>query len=343
MRKYPVYAPVMIPTLCRFEHFKRCVDSLSRCTGAEYTELYIGLDYPSKESHWEGYRKICDYVERITGFEYVIVLKREYNYGISANFRDLVAHIKQKYDRYIFSEDDNEFAPNFLEYMNAGLEKYKDDPSVLRICGCVMPWDADYEGCMRTYKYNSFPAKDYNGLGVGKWFSKAIPLTYTKDSILHSYKLTFKTFLYGYCLAIDRFLQQLNKESQLPDVCLRLYCAFNGKYCIFPRVSKVKNWGYDGTGLNSDNNPHWLEVQTLDIEKTFDFDDFEIKDYPEVKRFVKQMYDEPINYPHIRKSVMLNYLFYRFTGIRPQDVSNGQRARTYLIHHIFRKNENNRK
>ena len=167
MKKYPVYAPVVIPTLCRFEHFKRCIDSLSRCTGAEFTDVYIGLDYPLKDSHWEGYRKICDYLEHFTGSFHLIVVKRDKNYGFRGNIRDLIEQVRCDYDRYILSEDDNEFAPNFLEYMNVGLEKYKDDPNVLRICGCVMPWEADYEGCLETYRYNSFPAKDYNGLGVG--------------------------------------------------------------------------------------------------------------------------------------------------------------------------------
>lgn len=40
------FAPVIIPTLCRYEHFKECLESLSRCTWAEKTEVYIGLDYP---------------------------------------------------------------------------------------------------------------------------------------------------------------------------------------------------------------------------------------------------------------------------------------------------------
>ena len=48
-----IYAPVVIPTLCRYEHLKRCIDSLSNCTGADRTELYIGLDFPAEESHWE--------------------------------------------------------------------------------------------------------------------------------------------------------------------------------------------------------------------------------------------------------------------------------------------------
>ena len=33
-----LYAPVVIPTLCRYEHFKACLESLSLCTGAENTD-----------------------------------------------------------------------------------------------------------------------------------------------------------------------------------------------------------------------------------------------------------------------------------------------------------------
>ena len=51
--------PVMIVTLCRYEHLVRCIDSLRRNKLAVETELYIGLDYPLKQEHWEGYNKIC--------------------------------------------------------------------------------------------------------------------------------------------------------------------------------------------------------------------------------------------------------------------------------------------
>ena len=134
-KRFEIYAPVIIPTLCRFEHFKRCIDSLSRCTGAEYTDLYIGLDFPAKDSHWPGYNKICGYVSQITGFNQVIVYKREYNYGASANTHALKESIIKQYDRYIFSDDDNEFSPNFLDYMNEGLTRFKDNPNILKICG----------------------------------------------------------------------------------------------------------------------------------------------------------------------------------------------------------------
>ena len=61
------YAPIMIPTLCRYEHLVKCVESLAANSLASETELYIGLDYPTKESHWEGYRKIEQYLVSIEG------------------------------------------------------------------------------------------------------------------------------------------------------------------------------------------------------------------------------------------------------------------------------------
>ena len=58
MEKNMIYAPVLIPTLCRDEHFIRCIESLKRNAWAKYTDIYIALDFPCKESHWDGYNKI---------------------------------------------------------------------------------------------------------------------------------------------------------------------------------------------------------------------------------------------------------------------------------------------
>ena len=54
MQEIREYAPILIPTLNRYEHFKRCVESLAKCTHAEKTELVIGLDYPPSERYQKG-------------------------------------------------------------------------------------------------------------------------------------------------------------------------------------------------------------------------------------------------------------------------------------------------
>ena len=56
------YAPVLITTLNRYEHFVRCLESLERCTGSENTEVYVALDYPPSEKYKGGWVKISSYL-----------------------------------------------------------------------------------------------------------------------------------------------------------------------------------------------------------------------------------------------------------------------------------------
>lgn len=109
------YAPVVIPTLCRYEHLKNCLESLARCTYSHETDVYLCLDFPAKESHKRGYKQICDYLQRAEfSFQNFVVIKREYNYGEKMNLRQVYQDfIFEKYESWILSEDDNLFSPNF--------------------------------------------------------------------------------------------------------------------------------------------------------------------------------------------------------------------------------------
>lgn len=69
MQEIREYAPILIPTLNRYKHFRRCVESLSKCTHAEKTELVIGIDYPPVEKYREGWEKISEFITTITGFK----------------------------------------------------------------------------------------------------------------------------------------------------------------------------------------------------------------------------------------------------------------------------------
>ena len=53
-----IYAPILIPTLCRSKHFIRCIESLKKNGWAMYTDVYVALDYPSKELTGKGIIKL---------------------------------------------------------------------------------------------------------------------------------------------------------------------------------------------------------------------------------------------------------------------------------------------
>lgn len=268
------FAPVIIPTLCRYEHFKRCVESLSRCTYAENTEIIIGLDYPPNEKYEEGYRMICDYLPQIKGFSEVTVIKHEKNLGAIGNLLFLKKYAANHYDRFIFTEDDNEFAPNFLAYINKGLEKYKDNPHVFSICGYNFPVN------MSGYQNNNYCSFRFSAWGYGTMTERDIDLSISKVFHFVIIPHHFIKLLFTSPSLLLSVAYMLSKHEVHGDACFEIYNCINNWKSIFPSISKVRNWGHDGSGehgmISPEDDPCFNQV--IDTEVNFDFDEVEMKE-----------------------------------------------------------------
>ncbi len=301
-----IYAPVMVTTICRYKKFRKCIESLSKCTDADKTEIFIGVDYPAKEEHWEGYRKICDYLPSISGFKEVHVFKRPENWGQVKNGRDLVGRIRERFDRYIMTEDDNEFSPNFLQFINQGLDKYKDDPKVSAICGySYREWEN-----VGNYPYNAYPMEGYCAWGVGFWFDKSAKMKEfpSATEIIHTPKYVRQLFKKKMHITVHRLLFRHNVSGG--DLRRRCYCALENKYSIFPTVSKVRNHGFDGDGSHC-AVINTYATQKIDEASSFILDDFEIKHYPQINQLHDKQY---AGKKLFRILTRIEYFQWRFTG-----------------------------
>ncbi len=259
MVKNKQYAPVFIPTLNRYDHFKRCLESLEQCTGAEMTDVYIGLDYPPSEKYVEGWEKIDLFLkekENHNGFKNLIVRRRDHNCGVgtpNSNARLLRQEVESYYSFYIYSEDDNVFSPNFLEYMNYYLNVYEDDDSIISISGYSFPIDySNYtEAVFKTYCYSPW--------GYGRWTHKNnVP---DLSSCIDEYILSNDKMIQLYKNArwlFDLVISMRYQGLCYPDEANRTRNLLEGYYSIAPVTSKVRNMGYDNTGINcaTDNGAH---------------------------------------------------------------------------------------
>ena len=265
------YAPVIIPTLCRFEHFKECMESLARNTEAKNTEIFIGLDYPAKEAHREGYEKICKYLnETQFPFAKVNVLKREVNYGVSKNVEDLRDTVRQKYDRFIFTEDDNVFSDKFLEYINTMLEKIKDKDDVFGVCGYSYPIDfSDQSDNDSEADGKSFFVKTaFPAWGYGTFFDKRDKLLneYTKELLITGIKsgknsnLTKKLGDLFNSWYVNR---SRDKNITYNDIDIQLYEILTDKVSVMPCKSLVRNMGWDGSGINCQTGAYDFSSQEI--------------------------------------------------------------------------------
>lgn len=266
-----VFAPILIPTLNRKDHLKQCVESLAQCTHADKTELVIGLDYPPSEKYVEGWMKVKDYLPTIKGFKKVTILERNANYGPSLNNKALREYARQFYDRYIATEDDNVFSPNFLDYMNKCLEAYKDNPKVFAVMGYNY-----HQIDMAGYNHEYYFSHEMNAWGWGSWLNErcdTIQRTVRKPGYLVGLVKT---------LPVSKFLSNRTKLCNLiedigyefrGDSYYTYYEWINDMYCVFPTLSMSRNMGFDGSGLHCGIvGQDDYSNQVIDTRTTFESD-----------------------------------------------------------------------
>lgn len=256
-----IYAPVLIPTLNRVEHLKRCITSLQNNLWAKFTPLIISVDYPPNPKCVDGYNMVCEYLRGgLTGFGSVEIIYQKENLGALGNGKFLLNYANKHFERYIWTEDDNEMSPNFIEFINKGLEVFNEDDSVIAVCA----------GAPRRYEdsdnnnNNVMLSHNFGAYGYGGWFNKH--KKYKEEitrknflAIVRKSKNIFKLYQYDYNLVFalqhaiyrDMALYCLpDGEVPVIDMTIKIYAVLNDKYVVCPKVPKVRNWGYDGSGAN---------------------------------------------------------------------------------------------
>ncbi len=291
------YYPIIIPTLNRFSHFKACVESLAHCTHAAETELIIGLDFPPAEKYAEGWKKIKEYIPQIKGFKNVEVLERNENFGSSKNSRDLQDYALTRYDAYIYTEDDNVFSPNFLDFINKGLEKYKDDENVIAVCGYSYP--IDWETSKNAVLQHNY----FSAWGYGEWGNKRNSMLQSlspeliKNALLNKSEYSeLRKSPKNRIMTIFNFSRE---KIDCMDITRSIYMTVKQKYVLMPTASLVRNTGWDGSGEHC--SKYGMKIkdifskQQISEETTFNFNAAEkIEHSKNLEDFQMRIYEKKI-------------------------------------------------
>ena len=290
MQEIKEFAPVIIPTLNRYEHFKRCIESLERCTWAEKTDVYVALDFPPSDKYVEGWKKIDSYLkekEQSNGFKKLIVYRRKENYFFSGkgNLATAIKDLSEGTGCYIASEDDNEFSPCFLDYMNKALTRYWDDERVTSVSGYNYPID------MGSYEKNIYAHHQFSAWGVGRWRHKTKPFpTELANNVLKNPSMILK-ILRKEPRMLFVLMSMISNQQQWGDALYVADNIINGHYSIFPTVSLCRNHGHDGSGLHCggqiEDSSDVYRNQVISTEPFFELDDIEIKEakIPALQKF----------------------------------------------------------
>ena len=289
--------PICIPTCNRYEHLKRCVESLSKCTLASETDLIISVDYPPSDKYVDGNEKIKKWLERgIEGFNSVQIFFQEKNLGAYDNAGFLSGYAVDKYKGIVILEDDNELSPCFLEYLNECYKIIEKDENVISASGfCSLS------------KYHSYPnnisyVKTYSAWGtmVSSSILKTLNSELTYDYLTNIIKSKQKSkkllelseyrFVHLVYYVLDDLAGFEDKNEMLIDIFISIYMAIEDKYQIQPHECLVKNWGNDGSGVHCLSDNSYIESVQISDSKHFNIE--YKKEYDNRKIEEKQLFQD---------------------------------------------------
>lgn len=274
------YSPVLIIVYDRYQHFQKCIESLSLCPEAKYTHLYISSDFYRNDNEKNSVFKVRKIIENIKGFKKVTPFCFKRNMGVENAVSYSREKIFQQYNSLITAEDDNVFSPLFLTYMNKMINYYKNDKKVFAISGFspnvfTSNYLKDKNGLFKSRNCAvwGFSISKENYMKFNKFiYEKNLLSVLNKDLADKSFVKKLNEISLGY---YPHFLHCI-KEQQQPafDHLISYYCLKYNLVNIHSLKTYVKNFGLDGTGQRNKKN--------LKISKVFEQVKY-AKNLPELK------------------------------------------------------------
>lgn len=237
------YAPIALFTYNRADHTQRAVESLLKNAEAKFSDLFIFSDGPKTPEKKVGVEENRKYIHTISGFKSISIIEREKNWGLANSLIAGITEVINKYGRVIVVEDDLILSPYFLQFMNEGLEKYKDDDRVSSISGFIPDVK---EGLPDTFFLRYFEC-----WGWATW-DRAWKLLNTDTKYLLR-KVRMRTYDFNFDGSCGLYgILYCQKVGSVDSWYIRLYASFYlaNKLTLFPGHTLVTNEGFDGSGTH---------------------------------------------------------------------------------------------
>ncbi|WP_167882530.1 methyltransferase, TIGR04325 family [Leptospira meyeri] len=240
------YSPVILFVYNRPEHTKRVIEALVVNQESSKTDLFIYSDAPKTENQVEAVNQVRSYIKQLKGFNSVLIIERSENFGLAKSILDGVTEVLKKFNSVIVLEDDILVGPHFLNYMNSGLEKYKNEEKVASIHAYNYPMNT--QGLEE-----SFFIKGADCWGWATW--KRVWDQFETDGTKLLKELERRNLIHEFDYEGSHLFSEMLKgqiEGKNNSWAVRWYASMFllGKITLYPRESLIQNIGLDNSGTH---------------------------------------------------------------------------------------------
>lgn len=300
-------APVALFVYARPEETARTIESLKQNFLATETKLFIFSDGARNEKDLPLVEEVRKLIRNVNnGFYDVQIFEREKNFGLANSIITGVTQVLKQFEKIIVIEEDLISSQNFLNYINEGLNFYKDNEKVFSVTGYTYQLKIPSD-----YKFDNYFAPRCESLGWGTWANRWFKVDWQMKNFkdfINNRRLKQKFDSVGADLLPMLLKQQIGVlDSWAVRWC---YAHFqNNAFCSYPIKSKIVHIGVGGLATHVKNENKILETEIDDELKTqFLFSDEIFLDERIMNQYKKMF----------RKKIMnrLRTLYYRFQYLR---------------------------
>lgn len=131
--------PLALFVYNRPAHTLRALTAIARMHRLEEVDLHLFCDAPKREKDARAVEEVRAVVRDFAGRHRAAVVTRSENFGLARSIAGAVSELVAAEGRVVVLEDDLVPTPDFLSFMLDGLERFRDEPRVMQVAGCLLP------------------------------------------------------------------------------------------------------------------------------------------------------------------------------------------------------------
>lgn len=128
-------SPICLFVYKRFETTKLMLEALLACPECADSDLYVFMDEARNDSEAKSVEKVRELFDDLKGFKAIHPFPARMNKGMANSVIDGVTKVLSENESVIVIEDDIVVSPDFLTFMNAALDAYRDREDIWSISG----------------------------------------------------------------------------------------------------------------------------------------------------------------------------------------------------------------
>lgn len=240
-------APIALFVYKRPQHTEKTLESLSRCEGADESELFIFCDGPKRPEDEKAVSEVRQVVRSRRWCGKVNVIERDKNMGLANSIIGGVTELCNSYGRVIVLEDDLLTSRYFLEYMNKALDLYENNEQVMQVSGHMFPVNIKPET-------DAFFLPFTTSWGWATWQRSWSHF----DGEMKGYTRLKKDKELKFRFDLDRsypYFNMLSKQrkGKVDSWAILWYLSVFMLDCLtlYPSQTLIQNIGFDGSGTHS--------------------------------------------------------------------------------------------